>query len=132
MTIPRVTLLALLVLGAGSCGSAPAKPPATRPAPQQQKTAPVASVQDEQLPAPAAVSFTPSRKLGPGQCEECFDCVDTVGFPPAGQRWACVHGKCVKAKLPGFSAEAAAASGDKSDEPEKPQASARKAKRRRR
>jgi hypothetical protein len=133
MANPRVTVLALLALGAVACASAPAKPPAAQPASEQRESAPATTPQEDNLPPPAAVSFTPSRKLGPGQCEECFDCVDTVGFPPPGMRWTCVQDKCVKAKLLGFSAEAAAANGaTKSAEPQKSQAAPRKARKRRR
>jgi hypothetical protein len=131
MTNTRVTLPALFVLGVCSCASAPTKPATAEAAAEQPSTSP-AVASDENLPAPAAVSFTPSRKLGPGQCEECFDCVDTVGFPPPGHKWACVRDKCVKAKLTGFAGETSSASGDNSAEPEKPQASARKARKRRR
>lgn|GEM_PF-6202749 len=107
----------ILAVLAGSCAASPAKPasgpPASKPAPAV--SAPVAKASPE--PAPVPVSFEPKRKLEAGQCEDSFDCVDTVGFPPSGHRWACINGKCSRAKLPnlvpGDSSATAAASAPK-------------------
>jgi hypothetical protein len=85
----------------GSCASAPAKPsdngsgaavaPAGAPSQAAKDVPQVARV----LP------IDPHGPLGRGRCVDCFDCVDTVGFPAPGFRWACVHGKCERNKLPG-------------------------------
>jgi hypothetical protein len=90
-------LLAMLLIG--SCASAPdAKPTA----PPEGERSPVTSSKE---PDPEPVATRPTvlfshPKLGPGRCVDGFDCSDTVGFPPAGQRWSCVGGKCVHVKLP--------------------------------
>jgi hypothetical protein len=76
---------------------------------------------------PASVA---QRKLERGQCEESFDCVDTVGFPPAGQRWTCNEGKCGHAKLPDLNADAPATAADASDENTKADSTAKKARKR--
>jgi len=83
-----------------SCGSAPARPSTGEPG----SRTPVAAV----APTVAEAASTPARAepvkprpvLGPGRCEDGFDCVDTVGFPPSGYRWDCVRSKCERAKLP--------------------------------
>jgi hypothetical protein len=131
MTNAKVALCALLFLGVCSCAATPAKPNAPQPVPKHEAT-PAASAPEEERPAIATAPSEPRRKLGPGQCDDCFDCVDTVGFPPSGQKWACVNGKCVKAKLPGFSGENKPAETGTAPEPEPSQVSSRKAKKRRR
>jgi hypothetical protein len=85
-----------------ACASAPPKPTAT---PAQEKPA-VSATTPTPAPATAApVAVAPEHpKLGPGQCLESFDCVDTVGFPPPGHRWTCEAGKCGRAKLPDLGA----------------------------
>jgi hypothetical protein len=91
-----------LVLLACSCASAPEKkapPPQAPPRPVVTK----AVLPAEVPPSPAPQAET-KPKLEAGQCVESFDCVDTVGFPPAGQRWACNEGKCSHAKLPDLNA----------------------------
>jgi hypothetical protein len=35
--------------------------------------------------------------------------MDTIGFPPAGQRWTCENGKCGCAKLPDLNREGSVA-----------------------
>jgi hypothetical protein len=83
-----------------SCASAPAKPVKETPAPPPP-AAPVATATPAPSEAPAVVPHVePRKKLEAGQCVESFDCVDTVGFPPSGQRWTCLDGKCGKTKLP--------------------------------
>jgi hypothetical protein len=84
-----------------SCASAPAKKPAketSAPPPENTKTAPPPKASEE--PTPLVRPAEPRPKLGPGQCVDSFDCVDTVGFPPPGHRWNCVERKCTRAKLP--------------------------------
>jgi len=60
----------------------------------------------------AASALENHNKLAPGRCEESFDCVDTIGFPPAGQRWTCVDGKCGHAKLPDLNTDASPANAE--------------------
>ncbi len=92
LTVPFALALAC------SCASAPAQPPAASPAPTKVAAS---SPAPEASPEPAVTTPVVSRpKLDPGKCEESFDCVDTVGLPPVGQRWTCVAGKCNHAKLP--------------------------------
>ena len=90
-----------LVLLACSCASAPEKkapPPPALPHPAVTEAVP-----SEVPPSPAPQAAT-EPNLEPGRCVESFDCVDTVGFPPAGQRWACNEGKCNHSKLPDLNA----------------------------
>ena len=68
--------------------------------------------------------------LKAGECEESFDCTDTVGFPPAGQRWTCDNGKCGHAKLPDLNPEASAAATDANADNSKDTPKAKKAKKR--
>jgi hypothetical protein len=89
----------------GSCASAPAKPAATKP---QAPAAPASTpnpAPEETTAAATVLPIEPHGELGRGKCVDCFDCVDTVGFPAPGYRWACVNGKCEKAKLTGFTGE---------------------------
>jgi hypothetical protein len=53
-------------------------------------------------PAQEPPFLKPSTGLARGRCNVGFDCVDTVGFPPAGQRWACVEGVCRRTELPNW------------------------------
>jgi hypothetical protein len=113
--------LPFIILLVGSCASAPAKKPAPEPA------ATVATTVADPAPATPA----PTRpKLGRGECEESFDCVDTVGFPPTGQRWTCVEGKCGRAKLPDLNPDATPASADASDANSKDKPAMKKTKKR--
>jgi hypothetical protein len=83
---------------AGACASAPEKKaPPPQAAPRPVVTKAVLPVETPPSPAPQAET---KPKLEAGQCVEGFDCVDTVGFPPAGQRWACREGKCSQVNLP--------------------------------
>jgi hypothetical protein len=85
-----------------ACASAPPKPTAP---PAQEKPAVSATAPTPAAKAAAPVAVAPEHpKLGPGQCVESFDCVDTVGFPPPGHRWTCEAGKCGRAKLPDLGA----------------------------
>jgi hypothetical protein len=68
--------------------------------------------------------------LKAGECQESFDCTDTVGFPPAGQRWTCEQGKCGHAKLPNLNPEASAADTDATADNSKDAPKAKKIKRR--
>jgi len=83
-----------------ACASAPAKPSTDVPQSDVHATtvpAPVAEMTANTGPGEA----TRSRPvLGPGRCDDGFDCVDTVGFPASGYRWDCVNSKCERAKLP--------------------------------
>ena len=91
-----------------SCASTPAKqptPPQTVPHPAVAKAVPAEAPLN---PGPTSQAET-QPKLEPGRYLESFDCVDTVGFPPAGQRWACNEGKCGQAKLPDLNAPDSAA-----------------------
>jgi hypothetical protein len=92
-----VSILGVFLL---SCASAPAKP-AKEASATPPPTAPAAKTATVP-PAPPAVAphVAPRKTLEAGQCVESFDCVDTVGFPPSGQRWTCLDGKCGKTKLP--------------------------------
>jgi hypothetical protein len=109
MSTTKATLFALLIFG---CASAPPQPPAAPPPQRQPKITATAAANE--APPPAAVSVLPRRKLGPGQCEDGFDCVDTVGFPPSGQRWACVQGKCNRVPLPSLLPDGATGSQESS------------------
>lgn len=90
---------------AGACGSTPVRPSS------DEKPQPPESVASTPLPEPAesrAAAVVPIEPRGPlarGRCVDGFDCVDTVGFPASGYRWACVEGKCQKAKLAGFTGQ---------------------------
>jgi hypothetical protein len=108
MLRPAVATLVLVFLFT-SCASAPASKPDAPPAPKVNK--PPATRAAPASDGPPAVARVEEARpaLGPGQCVDGFDCVDTVGFPPAGQRWACVAGKCTRAKLPSLGGEDAAA-----------------------
>lgn len=122
LTVPFVLALAC------SCASAPAKPPAASPA--APKVA-VASPAPEVSPEPAASTPVVSRpKLDPGKCEESFDCVDTVGLPPVGQRWTCVEGKCGHAKLPDLGADPSQATQEVSADNSKDKPKTRKSRKR--
>jgi hypothetical protein len=88
------------------------------PAPEVEPTVTVASTGEKQ------------RDLKAGECEESFDCTDTVGFPPAGQRWTCEQGKCGHAKLPDINPEASAAATDATADNSKDAPKAKKTKRR--
>ena len=134
MANPKVAPLALGILFACSCASAPPEPAAPPPEPKPKVA--VKKEVKEVAEAPLVVLPTkPRKKLGPGQCEDCFDCVDTVGFPPPGYRWNCVNGKCGRAKLPSVGPTGAATGGDTpaaSEEPPPAPAKAKKKKKRRR
>ena len=115
--------LAFTIALAGSCASAPA--PKTAP---NLATKPVVAAV---APAPDQAPPAPSHpKLGRGECDESFDCVDTVGFPPAGQRWTCVDGKCGHAKLPDLNGDSSSAAADASDENSKGNQTMKKARKR--
>jgi hypothetical protein len=88
-----------LLLLACSCASSPTKTPAV------PKTSVAAPAPDPAPEPPAPPPSVSKPKLGPGQCADGFDCVDTVGFPPPGHRWDCVDGKCGRVKLPGSAPE---------------------------
>jgi hypothetical protein len=118
-----------------SCASTPAKPSGpSNPARATKLTVTEAS------PVSAAGVSTASpakpsendRELGPGQCNDGFDCVDTVGFPAPGQRWICEAGKCAKGKLPSLVPEASSPEGDATALSDKSAETAVKAKKRRR
>ena len=86
-----------------SCATSPGQHEARatpQPKPVVAAPAPVA----EAIPQPAA-TVTTKPKLQAGHCEESFDCVDTVGFPPSGYRWSCDDGKCGRVKLPNLGGE---------------------------
>jgi hypothetical protein len=70
----------------------------TSPPPTSAHAAP--ALREPEPVAPAPKAEVQKKQLGAGQCLESFDCVDTIGFPPAGQRWTCVEGKCGHTKLP--------------------------------
>ena len=116
--------ISVLVVLTGACASsATVQNPTPAPTPKPA-TAIVAAPTPSPEPTPVA-----HRKLERGQCEESFDCVDTVGFPPAGQRWTCDEGKCGHAKLPDL-ADATPAAADASDENTKANPTAKKARKR--
>ncbi|HEY5284911.1 MAG TPA: hypothetical protein VIM14_19115 [Polyangia bacterium] len=124
LAVPFIVALAC------SCASAPVQEPApiavapkpavavAAPAPEVEPTVTVASTGEKQ------------RDLKAGECEESFDCTDTVGFPPAGQRWTCEQGKCGHAKLPDINPEASAAATDTTADNSKDAPKAKKTKRR--
>jgi hypothetical protein len=85
---------------ASSCASAPAKPAARE---SQAAAALAAAPSTAMKEVPAVARVLPIDQHGPlrrGRCVDCFDCVDTIGFPAPGYRWACVSGKCERSKLP--------------------------------
>jgi hypothetical protein len=116
----RVLLTGLFVaMLASACASAPAKPSANE---SQAAKAPVVAttVVPEKKAGPAAVlPIDPHGELKRGRCVDCFDCVDTVGFPAPGFRWACVNGKCERAKLLGFTGQGQPAEVVSNSEPAK-------------
>ncbi len=117
--VQRTSACAVLVLILSSCASASAKPtpppPASPPAAVTAAPPVTAVVDNAAAPPPEPVK----PKLAAGQCVESFDCVDTVGFPPAGQRWTCDNGKCGRAKLPDLGSDVASADSAKAEpEPE--------------
>jgi hypothetical protein len=87
-----------------SCASAP--PSDSEPIPRQRtvrvppKVTPTPAPEVAENKGPIVVQET-RKKLAPNTCNDCFDCVDTVGFAPDGYRWSCVSGSCVRAKLDG-------------------------------
>jgi hypothetical protein len=124
LAVPFIVTLAC------SCASAPVQ----APAPISVAPKPVVAV------APPAPEVAPAitvastgerqRDLKAGECEESFDCTDTVGFPPAGQRWTCEHGKCGHAKLPDLNPEASAAATNANADSSKDTPKAKKTKKR--
>jgi hypothetical protein len=94
-----------VVLGAVflSCATS-SKPPEAVEKPQPKPALATTAPEPEAAPRPAAAAVI-RPKLAPGHCEESFDCVDTVGFPPSGYRWSCDNGKCGRAKLPSLGGE---------------------------
>ena len=104
MLMPGVVGILLAVLCA-SCATSPTRTKARSmpgPKPAIVPTGPVPAAEM----APTPETATPTRpKLRPGHCEEGFDCVDTVGFPPDGYRWDCEEGKCSRVKLPSLGGE---------------------------
>jgi hypothetical protein len=123
LTVPFALALAC------SCASAPTKPPAA-PAPAAPKVAaasPAPEISPESAPPTPVVS---RPKLAAGKCEESFDCVDTVGLPPAGQRWTCVDGKCGHARLPELGADPSQATPEVSADNSKDKPKTRKSRKR--
>lgn len=92
----------LVVVLASSCASAPTKPSANEPQATKAPVVATTAVPEKEAAGPTVLPIEPHGELGRGKCVDCFDCVDTVGFPPPGYRWACVKEKCEKAKLTGF------------------------------
>jgi hypothetical protein len=124
--------LAITFIGAltWSCASAPAKAPA--PTPASQKSAPTVSAPapDTSLNPSLASTSENHHELRAGECEESFDCVDTVGFPAAGQRWTCVNGKCGRAKLPDLDPAGSSTAEEATADASKDQPTAKKARKR--
>jgi len=125
----RTTPVVLFIIAlACSCATAPAKPSAPKPAtPTVVVPTPAPEVSPDLAPASQVES---PRKLGPGRCEESFDCVDTVGFPPPGQRWTCESGKCGHARLPDLNADASPADTEASADTSKDRPKAKKSRKR--
>jgi hypothetical protein len=120
--------LAITFIGAltWSCASAPARTPALPAATQK----PAVTTSAATASTPSLASSNPKhRELKAGECEESFDCVDTVGFPPAGHRWTCENGKCGRTKLPYLNPEASSAAAEASADTSKDQPTVRKTKR---
>jgi hypothetical protein len=102
----RSLLVASFVVALGSsCASTPAKPSEGKPQAPAPSASPPPNARGESAAAAAVLPVEPHGPLARGKCVDCFDCVDTVGFPAPGYRWACVAGKCEKAKLTGFTGE---------------------------
>jgi hypothetical protein len=115
---------------ASSCASAPSKPQATQSPPPAAPVSTPTPAPEETQAATAVLPIDPHGELGRGKCIDCFDCVDTVGFPAPGYRWACVNGKCEKAKLTGFTGVSQPAEVVSNSEPAKRPSKARKSSRR--
>jgi hypothetical protein len=113
-----------------SCASAPVQAPV--PSPVAPKPAAVVSAPAPEVAPSISVVSTgeKQRDLKAGECEESFDCTDTVGFPPAGQRWTCEHGKCGHAKLPDLNPEASPAATETSADSSKDLPKGKKTKKR--
>jgi hypothetical protein len=119
--------LAITFIGAltWSCASAPPRAPASPAASPK----PAATAASGTSPTPSLASGSQEhRELKAGECEESFDCVDTIGFPPAGHRWTCENGKCGRAKLPDLNPEASSAAAEASADASKDQPTVRKTK----
>jgi hypothetical protein len=111
----RITILLPFILLC-SCASTP--PVSGRPSLKGSHQATNESLTRE---SEAAATASPKpTKLAAGRCNDCFDCVDTVGFAPDGYRWACVSSKCVQTKLQGFEATTADAKARKASGKTKP------------
>ncbi len=104
-----------LVALACSCASAPVQAPVPSPVAPNPAVAVVAPAPEVAPTLTVASTGEKQRDLKAGECQESFDCTDTVGFPPAGQRWTCENGKCGHAKLPNLNPEASAATGANAD-----------------
>ena len=112
-----------------SCASAPVQAPASSPVAPNPTIESSASA-PELAPTITVVSTgEKQRDLKAGECQEGFDCTDTVGFPPAGQRWTCEQGKCGHVKLPDLNPEASAAATDATADNSKDTPKAKKTKR---
>ena len=124
LAVPFIVALAC------SCASAPVQAPAPSPVAPKPAVA-VAAPEPEVAPSNSVASTgEKQRELKAGECVESFDCVDTVGFPPAGHRWTCENGKCGRAKLPDLNPEASAAATDANADNSKDTPKARKTKKR--
>lgn len=122
--------IALVASLACACASAPAAPSVDEPRPKAATASAPGSLA-EASPAPVyAEPVTPRPALKRGQCVDGFDCVDTVGFPASGYRWACVSGKCERAKLPVIGGEAAPVEATATAENKKGKSKSRKSGRR--
>jgi hypothetical protein len=133
----RYPLCILVFLFPLSCGSAPPKQDKRTPEekPNVASAAAAASASEEDFTPMPVEPSKPKRHLGPGQCDDGFDCVDTVGFPRSGERWSCVSGKCVRAKMPqigGVSSGQSSGTAAKAEETAAPAKKVKKTKKRRR
>jgi len=113
-----------------SCASAPVRAPASSPVASNPTLAASASEPDFAPTLTVASTGEKQRDLKAGECQESFDCTDTVGFPPDGHRWTCEQGKCGRAKLPNLNPEASSSATDATADNSKNTPKARKTKRR--
>jgi hypothetical protein len=125
LAVPFIVALAC------SCASAPVQAHAPSPVAPKPAVAVVAAPAPE-VAASLTVASTgeKQRDLKAGECQESFDCTDTVGFPPAGQRWTCENGRCGHAKLPDLNPETSAAATDVNADNSKDTPRAKKTKKR--
>jgi hypothetical protein len=124
LAVPFIVALAC------SCASAPVQAPAPIPVAPKPAVAVAAPAPEVAPTITVASTGEKQRDLKAGECEESFDCTDTVGFPPAGQRWTCENGKCGHAKLPNLNPEVSAAATDANADNSKDTPNAKKTKKR--